>query len=304
MSAPKVSVLFPVYNESQDHLRPAIESILSQTHENLEVLVLLDNPQYRHLDLLNQYAEKDPRIVLHVNEQNMGLARSLNNGIEMCTGEYICRMDADDISFPDRVESQLQYLLDNGYDHVGGLIEAIDESDKSLYFIDRLPATPKKVNKALRNNNCVMHPTWLGKVEVFDQRYRLLPLCEDYDFLLRASLAGRKIGNLQKVVVRYRMTSQSLTRSNLFENYLIQRYLTDEYSASRIANQEKILQYVKENNSQEKGLLYSRANSYFNDGLALLRGKKFVQGASLMIKAATTSKEYRDKMKRMFVALL
>ncbi|WRK53105.1 hypothetical protein SD457_23720 [Coprobacillaceae bacterium CR2/5/TPMF4] len=87
--------------------------------------------------------------------------------------------------------------------------------------------------------------------------YRMMPLCEDYDFTLRAVLAGYRISNINKIVLKYRMTSTSISRSNLFEQYLYAKYITKKYKAGEIANIDDAKQYVKEKNDskKQKGIL-------------------------------------------------
>ena len=107
MSDPKVSVLMSVYN-GERYLREAIDSILNQTFQDFEFIIIDDGSTDHSPQILNSY--EDPRIRLITNERNIGLSRSLNIGIDLCCGEYIARMDTDDISYPQRIRTQLNYL--------------------------------------------------------------------------------------------------------------------------------------------------------------------------------------------------
>ncbi len=99
------------YNETVEELKKAIDSILTQTFKNFEFIIILDNPQnYEHKKVINEYLSKDKRIIFLINESNIGLAASLNEGIENAKGDYIARMDADDISMPNRLEKEYNYL--------------------------------------------------------------------------------------------------------------------------------------------------------------------------------------------------
>lgn len=103
-----------VYGEQEAWLRKAIESILFQTHANFEFIIILDKPENDLLwGVLEEYENKDNRIILVKNEKNIGLAASLNKGIEISKGEYLIRMDADDISVPKRIEVLIEFMEKN-----------------------------------------------------------------------------------------------------------------------------------------------------------------------------------------------
>ena len=127
---PKLSVIMPVYN-GERYLSQAIESILNQTFRDFELLIINDGSTDRSREIAASYA--DPRIVLTDNERNMGLSRSLNRGIRLARGEYIARQDADDLSHPDRLRRQVEYL-ERHPDTVllGTRIQWIDPQGQSL----------------------------------------------------------------------------------------------------------------------------------------------------------------------------
>jgi glycosyltransferase involved in cell wall biosynthesis len=106
---PNVSVILPVYNGEQ-YLAAAIDSILSQTYKDFELIIINDGSTDKSQALINQY--KDPRIIA-VNQKNHGLVASLNRGIGMARGQYIARMDADDISLPERLAREVQSMDQN-----------------------------------------------------------------------------------------------------------------------------------------------------------------------------------------------
>src|SRR5580765_3960525 len=100
---PLVSVVMPCYN-AEKYFVEAIESIINQTYKNLEIVLINDGSIDGTSELLNEYAKKDSRIKIIFNQVNLGLIGSLNIGVAAATGEYIARMDADDISVLDRIE--------------------------------------------------------------------------------------------------------------------------------------------------------------------------------------------------------
>ena len=106
-----VSIIMSTYKEEEIFLRQAIESILNQSYKDFEYIIILDNPDNNlHIRIIKEYANLDKRIKFYVNEKNMGLTASLNKGLGLAKGKYICRMDADDISINKRIENQKRYL--------------------------------------------------------------------------------------------------------------------------------------------------------------------------------------------------
>ena len=296
-----ISVIMSTYKEDEKLLRESIESILNQTYKDFEYIIILDYPDNDvHKSVIEEYALKDDRIHFYINEKNMGLTDSLNRGLSLCHGEYIARMDADDISLPDRLERQMKYLEKNHYDLIGGITEMINENGTLLYSIKSVPTDPKKINKALRYSQCIAHPTWLGRKEVFEKNagYRHMPLCEDYDFTLRAVLNGFVISNLNEAVLKYRMTSNSISRSNLFEQYLYMSYITNEYKNNCIASVDKAYAYVQQHLNEKDSNKYLKANVIFNRMLQEMSDKQILSFIKDGFCLLFSSKYYLNKIFR------
>jgi len=296
-----VSIIMSTYKEEEIFLRQAIESILNQSYKDFEYIIILDNPDNNlHIRIIKEYANLDKRIKFYVNEKNMGLTASLNKGLGLAKGKYICRMDADDISINKRIENQKRYLEENNYDLIGGISQMIDENGKSIYSIKKVPTNMDKIKKALRYNQIISHPTWFGKKEVFEKLngYRNMPLCEDYDFTLRAVLNGYKISNIDETVLKYRMTSSSISRSNLYEQYLFARFITKKYSKNKIADIKEAKQYVNNHNDDRKAKRYLKANARFNIALKDIEEKKYFKFIIDGILLTFTSFNYLDKIYR------
>lgn len=296
-----VSVIMSTYKEEEIFLRQAIESILDQTYKDFEYIIILDNPDNDlHKRIIQEYTNNDKRIKFYVNEKNMGLTASLNKGLGLAKGKYICRMDADDISINNRIENQKKYIEENDYDLIGGISQMIDENGKSIYSIKKVPTNMDKIKKALRYNQIISHPTWFGKKEVFDKLngYRNMPLCEDYDFTLRAVLNGYKISNIDETVLKYRMTSSSISRSNLYEQYLFAKFITKKYSENKIADIKEAKQYVNNHNDDRKAKRYLKANARFNIALKDIEEKRYFKFIIDGILLTFTSFNYLDKIYR------
>ena len=103
-----ISVVMSNYNTDEEYLRAAIESVLNQTYENFEFIIVDDCSTNNSVDVIESYSDK--RIKLIKNKGNMGLTKSLNIAIKAAKGEFIARMDADDIALPQRFEKQIEFL--------------------------------------------------------------------------------------------------------------------------------------------------------------------------------------------------
>ena len=296
-----ISIIMSTYKEEETLLRESIESILNQTFKDFEFIIILDFPDNNlHKRIIEEYSKIDNRIRFFVNENNLGLTGSLNRGLSLAKGEYIGRMDADDISLPYRLERQLEYIKKNQYDLIGGITQMIDEEGNSIFSIQKVPTDFNKIKKALRYGQCIAHPTWLGRKEVFDclNGYRNIPLCEDFDFTLRAVLNGFKISNLNETVLKYRMTKNSISRNNLYDQYLYMKYITNEYSNGNIASVENAKEYVKNHLNKKNAEKYLEANVIFNRMLQEMTDKKIIGFTIDGFKLLFTSKYYLDKIYR------
>ncbi|MBU2649616.1 MAG: glycosyltransferase family 2 protein, partial [Bacteroidetes bacterium] len=133
-SIPLVSVIMPVYN-GEKYLRPAIESILGQTFRDYEFILINDGSKDKTQEIIESYS--DPRIVA-VKQENMGVARSLNKGLAMARGKYLRRHDADDVSLPGHLQSQVDFMESHP--------EFSLVSDQIAYMTDRGRKAPRYRN--------------------------------------------------------------------------------------------------------------------------------------------------------------
>ena len=134
MHKPIVSVILPVYNEEK-YIGSAVDSILSQSLKNIELIIIDDGSTDKTLSILQTY-KKDSRVRI-VSQENSGLATALNNGIAISQGKYIARQDADDLSVQDRLEKQVNYMdLHPDIGILGSNYHTIDENDNILATTD------------------------------------------------------------------------------------------------------------------------------------------------------------------------
>lgn len=255
-----ISVLMSVYNEQVDNLSLAINSILNQTYKDLEFLIVLDSPENVELDkFLQETANKDSRIVIIKNERNIGLARSLNRAFTQSSGEYIARMDSDDISKPERLEKELQYLKTKKMDIVGCICDKIDQSGNKWGTIDCVSEFPDKIRELMTIQNVLVHPTVLMKANVMRELngYRSFETCQDYDLWLRAISHGYSIGILNENLFQFRRHPNSITATKRFNQIINEKYIRLLYEERRRGNADSF--------SEANLDAFLRKNGYFDE---------------------------------------
>lgn len=264
-SNPEISVLMPIYNSREDHLRASIESILNQTFTDFEFLIVLDGPTDGSDRIVKEYAEKDDRIRILEHEFNMGIVRSLNDGLENVRGKYIARMDSDDISMLNRFDKQKDFLEKGSYDFVASRIGWITSDGKQTGKI--YPPTikggwsgknQKSIAKLLRCINFMAHPAWFMKREVAEtlKGYRDISSAEDYDFLLRALTHDIHMGIMDDVLLLYRDTEYGVSNSALLKQSYISAYLRLNASRLEDVDHVEIDDYLKDKLSEDGQLAY------------------------------------------------
>jgi len=234
-SKPSVSVIMCAYNEEPLWLREAIESVLNQTYRDFEVIITLDNPDNFELDeIILAYSTKDARIVYIKNEKNLGLVTCLNNELALSKGKYIARMDADDICMLNRFQLQMDFMLENpSVDLVGTNIMIIDEASDVLPGHNNAPSSYKFIKRAMKYRSVIVHPTLMFKREVAMnykiKGYREVLLAEDYDFVCRLITNNFVVTNMKESLLKYRIRSTSVTRSNSLYQMKIKSYVIKMY---------------------------------------------------------------------------
>lgn len=205
----QVSVLMPVYNAEQ-YLAQAIESILNQSLKDFEFIIINDYSTDNSDEIIKSYT--DQRIKYFQNDENLGLIKTLNKGIELCSGNYIARMDSDDVSMPHRLAQQVDFMDRNiEYGMCGGNAIIIDKSRNKTGFIKNLYS-----NELLKINLLFsvpfVHPCVMFKREVFsffqyDINYKHV---EDYDLWCRIAEKW-KVANIPNNLLQYRWHDSNIS---------------------------------------------------------------------------------------------
>ena len=237
MTTPRVSILMPVYNVAP-YLREAMDSILTQTYADFELIVLDDCSPDNSAEILDTYT--DERIVRYRGEKNMGLSNVLNVGMAMARGELIARMDSDDISTPERLAMQVAYLdahpevdlCSCGMELFGAKQETwVRETNVEDVKITALYHSP------------ILHASSVWRRVSFERaglcfQQEMVP-AEDYDMWTRAMAAGLQLVNIPQVMYHYRIhPSQATTQTDktakkdreVKANYLRMLYPTEDMS--------------------------------------------------------------------------
>lgn len=213
-----VSVVMTAYN-TEDYIEEAIQSILNQTYTNYEFIIIDDGSTDGTLNIIMQYAKKDDRIIV-ITRKNIGLAQSLNDGVRIARGEYIARMDSDDICAVDRFEKQVDYLnehpdifmLGTGYYTIYGddLSEACIKKYKGSEKRGKAKIDDSNIFLSVSESQKFMHPSVMLRKEF----YNIAGLYEDYmsediEITFRAAAKGLRIAKLEEELYGYRAREES-----------------------------------------------------------------------------------------------
>lgn len=209
---PEISVMMGVRDPKNTvRLRKAVESILNQSFQNLELLLYDDGSQERFLAVFQEIAGMDSRIRLLRGEKNQGLAYALNRCMEEASGRYLARMDDDDRSAPDRLQKQYAFLETHPEFHWAGSLAELTDGQKT-WGILRVPERPE--TRDFLANSPYIHPTVMFRKEILRKAGgyctdKKVLQCEDYELFLRLHREGFRGYNLQEPLLQYFEDSRS-----------------------------------------------------------------------------------------------
>lgn len=223
---PTISVVMPAFN-AETYISDAIESILKQTYQDFELIIINDGSTDRTLDIIKQYS--DARIILINNDKNIGFVNSLNIGLSVSNGIFVARMDADDISELERFEIQLHYCEKYKLDLCGCHWVCIDQFgdtyDSNLAPINEIDLLFRFANGSPFAHGSVMirRSFMLRHVLKYEQQY-----AEDFLLWFNMHELGAKIGAVDKFLFKYRTLQGSLS------NRMKKEYRHDAYKIRSI----------------------------------------------------------------------
>ncbi len=213
---PEITVVMPVYN-AERYIDKAIKSVLAQTYQDFEFIIIDDASTDNTSEILKRF--DDPRIRTIKNPNNLGLTKSLNKAIREAKGTYIARMDADDISIPHRLETQLNFLKKNT-DHalVGSSYYQIDDTGRIISLV-RVLSDDNEIRAGLKKQNWFGHGSIMMLKSAFlqcggyDESFKY---AQDYDLWLRIS-EKYKVANIGEPLYQWRSTAGNISNARIQE---------------------------------------------------------------------------------------
>lgn len=204
---PEISVIMGIYNEEKhEQVELAVDSILHQTFSDFEFIICDDGSAPEHYNWLRKYCEKDDRILLLRNTRNQGLSYALNTCLKKASGKYIARMDADDISKPERFQKQWDYL--EGHLEIAMVGTGVELIHSEGCWGQRIPPLHPRKEDFLMGSPFI-HPTIMMRREVYQDlggysTENYAERTEDYDLFMRMYAQGYQAVNLPELLLQYR----------------------------------------------------------------------------------------------------
>ena len=199
-----ISVLIPVYNVGK-YIEETLDSLINQTHKKIEVVIVDDCSTDDSVQKIENYPRGFNCIKLIKNSKNMGIVGAMNEGLKYCSGDYIARIDGDDIAIPDRLEKQLNYLKTHPEVAIVGCATKSITEDGSYISTANVACGINNISRTIHLFPPCCH-IWLARKEVYSHLggYRQVAPAEDYDFLLRAITSGYKVDNISEPLMLIR----------------------------------------------------------------------------------------------------
>ena len=214
-----ISVIFPIYNAS-NYLDESLQSILSQTYKDFEVILINDGSTDDSLDKCKKYQKEDSRIKI-INNKHQGLTKSLNDGIKYSTGKFIARQDADDISKVNRFEKQINWFSLSNNRVLCGTNGYVVSPNGKIRQNNVITFSHNKIISKLKYTNCFMHTSVMFlrlAAEKFNFYNENLKYAQDYDLWWKLSTLG-EVGNIPEKLVIVKITR--FANSNLKHKVLL-----------------------------------------------------------------------------------
>lgn len=220
---PQLSVILPVYNAG-NYLSACLDSIVSQTYSNFEVIAIDDGSTDNSVELLREFAHTYPNIKIARNKENRGIGYTVNKALSKAKGQFIARMDADDAMLPERLEKQIKYLQQNPETVlVGGQCLVIDE-DGNTTGTKQNPQAHSDIYKKMFTTMSVQNPTVMINTALVPKKALVhdnsLHPVDDLDLLFRLFNYG-KFSNLPDAVLKYRVYRNSSTMKDPKRSFLL-----------------------------------------------------------------------------------
>lgn len=220
-STPKVSIIMPCYN-SEKYIEKAIQSVLDQTYRNFELIIIDDDSTDKTWEIIEQYAKKDFRVICTKKDENeKGISKSMNKGIEMARGKYITRMDSDDIIIPEKIFRQVQFLDKNEEYGVCSVNIAMMDNLGNIYNENVYPEQKVPSEWTFLWTNPVPNAPCMYRTNIIKDNnitFSNLRTAEDYDFLEKL-ITKTKVYMINLPLYYYRYNEKSTYNRNRIETF-------------------------------------------------------------------------------------
>lgn len=312
---PMISVVMPVYN-AEKYVAEAIESILNQTYNDFEFIIIDDCSTDDSYKIIEDYTEKDKRIKLFRNEINMRLPKTLNFGISKSSGKYIARMDADDISLPERFAKQVEFMEQNPEIGVCGtwfkLCSAYMSDAIENVLVDNSIDNESIRVEMLFKGCCVGHPTTFIRMGVFksDNLWydeSLGGLAEDYELWVRCIKNNINFYNIPLCLLFYR---RSETQSTVLFKSKIERFVSqivnDNFQIyfGNYISESALSKFVAYKSMRKRHMTLQNAIEYLNIFKAIVGiNKRYKLFDEKLLVKILMDKYYKNIIKRFFYKL-
>jgi len=210
---PLVSIIMPCYN-AEHLINQSIDSVLAQTYDNWELLITDDSSTDNSVEVIERYCEKDPRINLLVSKQNQGIAKTRNLSIESAKGRFIAFLDNDDLWMPDKLEKQVNFMLEKGYAFTYTSYELIDNDGASM---NKVILTQGVMNYGRYSKNTIIGcgTVMIDRNIAGDIRMPQNDTSDDMALWLGLMRKGYNAYPLNEVLLKYRITNNSASSKKL-----------------------------------------------------------------------------------------
>lgn len=222
-STPLISIIVPNFNEEQKLLFESLYSLKNQTYSNFEVIIVDESTELGLADFCKQQCNSDCRFIYIRPEQRLGLAASLNLGLQKASGIYIARFDSDDICHLSRFEKQVEFLEENkDIDIVGSWIDVINEKKDTIYK-RKYPISHAEITRKFIFSSAIAHPSVMFRKALinsgdffYDPSFKY---CEDLELWLRLLRKGARFANIPESLVFYRQEDSVRPGNHWMFNY-------------------------------------------------------------------------------------
>lgn len=285
--APKVSVIMAAYN-AEPYIAEAIDSIIEQTYQDWELIVIDDGSIDCTADIVNKYNDK--RIRYLANDKNYGQGVTRNRGISVAQGKYIAIMDADDIAFPNRLRHQVDYMDNNADVWIVGATSIAESEDGSSRIV-RCSENENELLAILPFSSPFAHSTWMMNRNAMGKEchYRDDYLkSQDYELLCRTWMKGGRIGAINSPLIHYRNRTESISHTDngkpdqwrvevlkqilsfmriekIHARRLYFYYLKENHSLRAYIEANRLLHHIKRSNENGMWFNTSKLNEYIHE---------------------------------------